>query len=242
MAQHKKSGNKPYNKNRNNDNRNRNNNRNDNRSRDDNRNRNNRNDNRNRNDHRQGQQQDSQKQDNAPKKETQSKTESSNDLIIFIVFLIALAAFFLVNKFYLAPKKNSLYGTTNQKFMKEGTLTFLDAQSEKVIIGIDIEIAKSTYEIEKGLMNRGSLPLNGGMLFIYDNEHYRSFWMKDTYLSLDIIFLNAEKEIIRICKKAKPLSHASIPSGGKAMYVVEVLAEFTDAYNIRVGDHIEFTQ
>lgn len=233
MAQHKKSGKKPYNKNRNHDNRN--NNRNDNRNR-------NRDDNRNRNDNRQGQQQDAQREDNAPKKNTQSKTESSNDLVIFIVFLIGLAAFFLVNKFYLAPKKNSLYAATNQKFMKEGTLTFLDAQSEKAIIGIDIEIAKSSYEIEQGLMHRRSLPANGGMLFIFDNEHYRTFWMKNTYLSLDIVFLNAEKEIIRIRKKAEPLSEISIPSGGKAMYVVEVLAGFTDAYNIQVGDHIEFTK
>jgi len=231
MAQHKKSGNKSYNKNRN---------RNDNRNRD---NRNNRNDNRNnRNDNRQGQQQDAQKEHNAPKKQTQSKTESSNDLVIFIVFLIGLAAFFLVNKFYLAPQKNSLYAATNQKFMKEGKLTFLDAQSEKVIIGIDIEIAQSSYEIEQGLMHRRSLPANGGMLFIFDNEHYRTFWMKNTYLSLDILFLNADKEIIRIRKKADPLSEISIPSGGKAMYVVEVLAGFTDAYNIRVGDHIEFAK
>lgn len=230
MAQHKKSGKKPYNKNRNNDNRNRNDNRNDNRNRD------------NRNDNRQGQQQDAQRTDNAPKKNTQSKTESSNDLVIFIVFLIGLAAFFLVNKFYLAPKKNSLYAATNHIFMKEGTLTFLDAQSEKVIIGIDIEIAKSSYEIEQGLMHRRSLPANGGMLFIFDNEYYRTFWMKNTYISLDILFLNAEKEIIRIRKNADPLSETSIPSGGKAMYVVEVLAGFTDAYNIRVGDHIEFTK
>lgn len=232
MAQHKKSSNKPYNKNRNHDNRSRDN-------RNDNRNRDNRN---NRNDNRQGQQQDAPKSDSTPKKQVQSKTESSNDLIIFIVFLIALAAFFLVNKFYITPEKNSFYATANQQFMKEGKLSFLDAQSEKVLIGIDVEIAKSSYEIEKGLMHRRSLPTNGGMLFIFDNEHYRTFWMKNTYLSLDIIFLSAEKEIIRICKKADPLSERSIPSGGKAMYVVEVLAGFTDAYNIQVGDHIEFTK
>ena len=207
-------------------------------------NRHNRNDNRNRNDHRnnepKNQQQTTSKKDNAPK--TQAKTESSNDLLIFIVFLIALATFFLARKFYFVPKQNALYSTSaNLKFMKEGKLTFLDAQSEENMISIDIEVAKSAYEIERGLMHRRSLPANGGMLFIFDREDYRTFWMKNTYLSLDILFLNKDKEIIRISKETTPLSELSIPSGGKAMYVVEVLAGFTDAYQIHIGDHIDFT-
>lgn len=180
------------------------------------------------------------KKENAPK--TQSKTESSNDLLIFIVFLIALATFFLARKFYFTPKQNSLYtASANLKFMKEGELTFLDAQSEEKMISIDIEVAQSAYEIERGLMHRRSLPANGGMLFIFDREDYRTFWMKNTYLSLDIIYLNHDKEIIRISKETTPLSERSIPSGGKAMYVVEVLAGFTDAYEIHIGDHIDFT-
>lgn len=211
--------------------------------RDHNRNRNH-NDNRNRNDNRNNESRDQQQvasqKDNTPK--TQAKTESSNDLLIFIVFLIALATFFLVRKFYFVPKQNTLYGTSaNLKFMKEGKLTFLDAQSEENMINIDIEVAKSAYEIEQGLMHRRSLPANGGMLFIFDQEDYRTFWMKNTYLSLDILFLNKDKEIIRISKETTPLSELSIPSGGKAMYVVEVLAGFTDAYQIHIGDHISFT-
>ncbi|MEM1119374.1 MAG: DUF192 domain-containing protein [Bacteroidota bacterium] len=176
----------------------------------------------------------------APKPQAQSKTESSNDLLIFIVFLIALAVFSLVNKFYLTDTpKNSLYGTTT-KFMKEGKLQFLDARTGKAIVGIEIEVAKSNYEIEKGLMNRHSLPANGGMLFVFDDEYYRTFWMKNTYIGLDIIFVNADKEIIRIRKNAEPLSELSIPSGGKAQYVVEVLAGFVDAHQLHVGDHIDF--
>lgn len=210
-----------------------------------------RNNNRNRNNH--GKHQDhrndrsqNQQVETAPKKDqgpkAQAKTESSNDLLIFIVFLITLATFFLARKFYFTPQQNSLYSaTTNLKFMKEGELTFLDAQSEEKMISIDIEVAQSTYEIERGLMHRRSLPANGGMLFIFDREDYRTFWMKNTYLSLDILYLNKDKEIIRISKDTTPLSERSIPSGGKAMYVLEVLAGFTDAYQIHTGDHIEFT-
>lgn len=233
MAQNKKynkSGNRSNN-NRNYDNRNRNNRNNDNRNRD----------NKNR-DNQQSNKQDVPKQGGAPKPQTQSKTESSNDLIIFVIFLVSLAALGLANKFYFtADQKNSLYGTTtNLKFMKEGKLHFLDAQTGKPIVGIDIEVAKSSYEIEKGLMHRRSLPANGGMLFVFDDEHYRTFWMKNTYIALDILFVNANKEIIRIRKNAQPLSELSIPSGGKAKYVVEVLAGFTDAYQLHLGDHIDF--
>ena len=162
MAQqkrHHKSGNRPPNRNNNN---NRNQGRNDNR---------NRNDNQHRNDNRNGGGQ-HQQADNAPKKESkgkaQSKTESSNDLIIFIVFLIALATFFLVRKFYFKPKQNSLYAASaNLKFMKEGTLTFLDAQTDDKMISIEIEVSESAYEIERGLMHRRSLPANGGMPVSY---------------------------------------------------------------------------
>lgn len=201
--------------------------------------------NKNRNDNRNNGRQ-HQQSNNAPKKESapksQSKTESSNDLLIFIVFLIALATFFLARKFYFKPKQNTLYGASaNLKFMKEGKLTFLDAQSDDKMISIEIEVAESAYEIERGLMYRRSLPANGGMLFVFDRADYRTFWMKNTYLSLDIIFLNKDKEIIRISKATTPLSELSIPSGGKAMYILEVLAGFTDAYQIHIGDHIDFT-
>lgn len=239
MAQHKKH-NKPYNKNRNqggNQGRNDRGGNNGGGRNNDNRGGGNRN-----NDNRNNNSEGEQKQGGKPKKQTSSKTESSNDLIIFIVFLIGLAGFFLVKKFYFPPDKTQLYGATaNTKFMKEGKLRFLDAQTEEEIIGIDIEVATSSFEIEKGLMHRRSLPANGGMLFVFEEEYYRTFWMKDTYVALDIMFLNADKEIIRISKHTMPLSELSIPSGGKAMYVVEVLAGFTDAHQIHIGDHIEFT-
>lgn len=238
MAQQKKYN--QSNKNRNYDNRNRN--RNDNRRNQDNRSRDKSNrDNRNQNNQK-ANQQDSAKQGGAPKPQAQSKTESSNDLIIFIIFLISLAALGLANKFYFTSDQNTLYGSsTNLKFMKEGKLNFLDAQTGKAIVGVDIEVAKSSYEIEKGMMHRRSLPANAGMLFVFEEENYRTFWMKNTYLALDIIFVNADKEIIRIRKNAEPLSELSIPSGGKAKYVVEVLAGFTDAYQLHIGDHIDFS-
>ncbi len=177
-----------------------------------------------------------------PKQQTQSKAESSNDLLWFTIFLVSLAGYFLAQKFYFPPKeKTSIYGlTANLPFVKEGKLAFIDTQSDGHIADIDIEVAKTDYEITQGLMHRKYLPANGGMLFVFNEEAPRTFWMKDTYLALDILFINANKEIIRIRKNAAPFSELSIPSGGKAQYVVEVLAGFTESYQIHVGDRIEF--
>ena len=124
--------------------------------------------------------------------------------------------------------------------MKEGKLSFRDAQTNNVIVDIFMEIAKSEQEIAEGLMYRKSLPANGGMLFVFDREKVQSFWMKNTFLSLDIIFLNEDKEIVKIHKNAESLSEEPISSDVKAQYVVEVLAGFTDAYEIHVGDRVSF--
>lgn len=196
------------------------------------------NDNRNRNN-------DNRNQSNKPagqdKPQSTSKSESSNDLLIFIVFLVGLALFFLVKTFYLPPTPQPFYGnTTNIKFMKEGKLSFRDAQTNNIIVDIFIEVAKSEQEIAQGLMYRKSLPANGGMLFVFDVEKVQSFWMKNTFLSLDIIFLDADKEIIKIHKNAVSLSEEPITSDAKAKYVVEVLSGLTDAYEIHIGDRVSF--
>ena len=94
----------------------------------------------------------------------------------------------------------------------------------------------------QGLMYRQNLPENAGMLFIFTNEEPRSFWMKNTYISLDIIYINSKKEIVSIQKYTQPRSTYSIPSEKPAMYVLEVNAGFTDKYGIHPGDKIDFSR
>ncbi len=81
-----------------------------------------------------------------------------------------------------------------------------------------------------------------GMLFVFEDATPRSFWMKNTYISLDIIYVDADKKIVSIQKSAVPLSEESLPSYKDAMYVVEVNAGFTDKYNIKEGDQISFKE
>jgi uncharacterized membrane protein (UPF0127 family) len=81
-----------------------------------------------------------------------------------------------------------------------------------------------------------------GMLFIFSEAAEQSFWMKDTYISLDIIYVDDKKEIVSIQKYTTPQSEESLPSYKKAQYVVEVNAGFCDKYHIAFGDRIAFTR
>ena len=84
------------------------------------------------------------------------------------------------------------------------------------------------------------MPHSQGMLFIFDDMSPRSFWMRNTRISLDIIFVDDKYKVVSIQKNAVPMSEESLPSEGPAKYVVEVNAGFTDLYNIRPGDSLTF--
>jgi uncharacterized membrane protein (UPF0127 family) len=130
--------------------------------------------------------------------------------------------------------------TTNMhyyKFKKEGELTFVDS-TENPIIKIDIEIADNDYERQLGLMNRQSMEEMQGMLFIFPEERYQSFWMRNTLFSLDMLFINSNKEIVTIHANTTPLSEQSYPSSEPALYVLEVNAGFCDRHNIKLGDKV----
>ena len=171
-----------------------------------------------------------------------SKPSSNNDLLWFSVVMALVAGSFLFNRFYLAPKRPGVYNPNYKSppFRKEGNLTFIDAQAKHRIIEIDVEIADRLVEQNRGLMNRRFLPANGGMLYAYKESAPRTFTMQNIFLSLDVLFINTDQEITRIAEDRPPLSPASIPSGGKVKYMLLVQGGFCKAFNIRVGDHVEF--
>ncbi|MEN7547726.1 DUF192 domain-containing protein [Rapidithrix thailandica] len=124
-------------------------------------------------------------------------------------------------------------------FKKEGELTFLTSGGES-ITKIDIEIVDQEYEIQQGLMYRSHMADNKGMLFVFPDSQPRSFWMKNTEVSLDIIFVNELMEIVSIQENTTPKSEYSIPSEGNAQYVIEVVAGFCVKYELKAGNKIEF--
>jgi len=127
------------------------------------------------------------------------------------------------------------------KFTKEGQLTVSKASGE-TITTLDIEFAESDYERETGLMYRTSMKDNQGMLFLFPAEFPRSFYMKNTLIPLDIIYLDKDKKIVSFQKNAKPMDETGLPSEIPAMYVLEVNAGLAEKWSLEIGDAITFVK
>lgn len=120
----------------------------------------------------------------------------------------------------------------------ETQVAFLSASGDTISV-IDVAVADDETSRTQGLMNVTSMPENAGMIFIFEENQPRSFWMASTPLSLDLIFANENMEIVRIHRNASPYSQDSIASGAPAKYVVEVNAGYTLQYDINEGGFIE---
>lgn len=105
---------------------------------------------------------------------------------------------------------------------------------------VRVAIADTENKRNLGLMNVRELPDDGGMLFIFNDEQERSFWMANTPLSLDIIYINSDREIVNIIHRASPYSEDQLPSGEPAQYVVEVNGGYARDHDIRDGMRVDF--
>jgi uncharacterized membrane protein (UPF0127 family) len=101
-----------------------------------------------------------------------------------------------------------------------------------------VEMATTEEEKQTGLMYRKELPDGKGMLFDFSPEQQISMWMKNTYISLDMIFIRADGRILRIAENTEPLSTKIISSGGLAKGVLEVIAGTAQKYGIQPGDRV----
>jgi len=125
-------------------------------------------------------------------------------------------------------------------FKKEAELTLYKATSDSIITTFDIEIADNEYETQTGLMYRSSMKKNQGMLFVFPDATERYFYMKNTKMPLDLIFIDAKKTIVSFQKNAKPFDEASLPSYAPAKYVLEINAGLVDQWGINIGDRITY--
>lgn len=120
-----------------------------------------------------------------------------------------------------------------------------DAPTEELIVEtangpvrLNVEIADDEAERNHGLMFRESLPDDRGMLFDFPERERAVFWMRNTPLSLDIIFIGADGRIINIADHTTPYSDAPIPSAGPTRAVLEIRAGRAEALGIRPGDRV----
>ncbi|WP_299220055.1 DUF192 domain-containing protein [uncultured Aquimarina sp.] len=139
-------------------------------------------------------------------------------------------------------EKNQKIVTEEIQFTKEGELSIYNIGDSipKQVVALDIEIADNDYERETGLMYRKSMEEKRGMLFIQKDFKPQSFYMKNTLIPLDIIYIDDEFKIVSFQKNAKPLDETSLPSGKPAKYILEINAGLSDQWNLKVGDSIYF--
>ncbi len=180
------------------------------------------------------------------KQQNKKLAKKNNRLIQIVTGIVVLAFIALMMSDYFIPKTNNPVRPTkineqrnDLEFKKDGELTF-QTKDGSFISTIDLEFAETTKERTQGLMYRTEMKENQGMLFIFPEEQMQSFWMHNTVLPLDMIFINSNLEIVTIRKNTKPYDDSSYASTKPAQYVVEVNAGYTDKFNIKVGDKVVF--
>lgn len=155
------------------------------------------------------------------------------------IFSIVLAGIFTLNS--CKKEKTTSVKQVKVEFKHEGNLQLTDS-SGVIKKELQIELADNTFEHQTGLMYRKHLDQNKGMLFIFDNTIMRSFYMKNTYISLDLIYIDANNTIVSIVKNAEPLNEQSLPSEAPAKYVLEINGGLSDTWNLQAGDKINYSK
>lgn len=125
-------------------------------------------------------------------------------------------------------------------FRQDGTIYAVNDQD--TVATFRGEYAKTPESIEIGMMYRRSVSPDMAMLFFMDGgDRPRSFWMKNTLVSLDIIYINANNEVVSIQANAQPLNTTSLPSEAPASYVLEVLGGRAATWGIEKGTIITWS-
>jgi uncharacterized membrane protein (UPF0127 family) len=101
-----------------------------------------------------------------------------------------------------------------------------------------LEIAKTNKHREQGLMHRDSMPADHGMIFVFPDTQPRGFWMRNTRIPLDIIYVRPDGQIVSI-HTMKPLDLSSVKSAGPAMYAIELNAGVAGALGLKAGDVLQ---
>lgn len=101
-----------------------------------------------------------------------------------------------------------------------------------------VEVADNAAERAKGLMGRPSMPIASGMLFVYHRTKPVSFWMRNTLIPLDMIFLDEDGVVVRVHHNARPHDETPVHSGAPTRYVLEVNAGLAEALGIGAGSEL----
>jgi uncharacterized protein len=117
-------------------------------------------------------------------------------------------------------------------------LQTIEIATKTGVHAFSVEMAENDADRAKGLMFRKELPEGRGMLFDFQAEQDVSFWMQNTYIPLDMIFIRGDGRILRIAENTEPLSTRMIPSGGPVRAVLEVIGGTARKLGIAPGDRV----
>jgi uncharacterized membrane protein (UPF0127 family) len=164
-------------------------------------------------------------------------------VLIAVLFTAALLVYLLKPVLFDSkseiPKPEEKTINMEPQFAKEGLMAITTVSKDTIKV-VEIEIADNDPERSQGMMYRSSMSYDRAMLFIMEYEREQSFWMRNTKMSLDILYVNGNQEIVTIYKHTQPYSQSPIPSFKRAKYVVETAAGFCDKFGIEEGNLIAF--
>jgi uncharacterized protein len=126
----------------------------------------------------------------------------------------------------------------SQKGLPRGQVVLSTESGKEVTVRVEIVADPETRR--KGLMYRQKLADDEGMLFLFNEEEHQSFWMKNTYLPLDMIFIKADLTVLGVYEGAIPLTEDGRSVPGDSQYVLEVNANFARRHEIKPGTKVRF--
>ena len=107
---------------------------------------------------------------------------------------------------------------------------------------LDVEVADTNESRERGLMYRRHMADDAGMIFLFDTEREQTFWMKNTFIALDMIFIGANNRIVGIVPEATPETESVRTVGVPSRYVLEVNGGWAALKGVRTGDRVELSE
>lgn len=148
--------------------------------------------------------------------------------VLIVIAVVALGALAIVPRFLTAQD--------------EGAVTFdrdrLNIRTAAGEHAFEIELAETPEQRSRGLMFRDHLDPDAGMLFVFEAPREASFWMKNTLIPLDLLFIDGGGTIVRIAAETTPSSETPIPSGGLVKGILEIAGGRAAALGIAVGDRV----
>lgn len=161
--------------------------------------------------------------------------------VIFGLFLVVLLLILFGGSYSSTVFLDQNKDASNQASIKQ-TVNIISGS-----LNVQAEIPTSANSRKKGLSDRDSLPIDQGMLFVFDSSANHTFWMKDMKFAIDIIWIDEDKKIVHIAENISPepdkqdaeLTRYSSPTPSK--FVLELNAGLTKLNNLKVGDLVDFT-